>query len=92
MPIYEYECPKCGRFELTQRITDAPRQRCGKCGTRIQRLISATSFTLKGSGWYATDYGSGGSTSGTKSPSGGSPKAGKGGGPTSKGSATPAAA
>ena len=56
MPIYEYRCTKCGDFEQTQRISDPPLARCPKCRRKVQRLISATSFQLKGSGWYVTDY------------------------------------
>jgi putative FmdB family regulatory protein len=57
MPIYEYACPKCGEFETTQRITDPPLKKCPTCKSKVQKLISSTSFQLKGSGWYATDYG-----------------------------------
>jgi len=57
MPIYEYRCAKCGEFEFMQRITDAPLARCPTCRNRVTKLISNTSFQLKGSGWYATDYG-----------------------------------
>jgi putative FmdB family regulatory protein len=56
MPIYEYRCEKCGEFEHTQRITDPALQRCPKCKRKVRRLISNTSFQLKGSGWYVTDY------------------------------------
>jgi putative FmdB family regulatory protein len=56
MPIYEYQCPKCGVFEETQRITDKPLKKCPTCKGKVERIISATSFVLKGSGWYATDY------------------------------------
>jgi putative FmdB family regulatory protein len=56
MPIYEYRCEKCGDFEHTQRITDIPLQRCPTCKRKVRRLISNTSFQLKGSGWYVTDY------------------------------------
>lgn len=58
MPIYEYDCPKCGDFEVTQRITDDPLKRCPTCRGKVKKLISNTSFQLKGSGWYQTDYGS----------------------------------
>ncbi|MGH7819960.1 MAG: FmdB family zinc ribbon protein [Candidatus Binatia bacterium] len=58
MPIYEYECPKCGTFEISQKITDAPLRRCPTCKAKISKLISQTSFQLKGSGWYVTDYAS----------------------------------
>jgi putative FmdB family regulatory protein len=56
MPIYEYQCGKCGTFEATQRITDKPLAKCPTCRAKVKRLISNTSFQLKGSGWYITDY------------------------------------
>jgi putative FmdB family regulatory protein len=56
MPIYEYRCEKCGVFEETQRITDPPLDRCPTCRRKVRRLISNTSFQLKGGGWYVTDY------------------------------------
>jgi len=56
MPIYEYRCRNCGEFELTQRITEAPLTRCPTCRGKVTKLISNTSFHLKGSGWYVTDY------------------------------------
>lgn len=58
MPTYEYECTKCGhRFELIQRITERPRQRCPKCRGKVIRLIlGGGGIILKGSGFYATDY------------------------------------
>jgi putative FmdB family regulatory protein len=59
MPIYEYECLSCGkRTEVLQRMNDAPLAACPTCGGEVKKLISAPSFQLKGSGWYATDYGS----------------------------------
>lgn len=60
MPIYEYECQACGRqMEAQQRITESPLVDCPACKQpRLQRLISATSFTLKGGGWYKDGYGS----------------------------------
>ena len=61
MPIYEYQCPKCGTFETTQRITEPALKRCPTCKSKVERIISATSFVLKGSGWYATDYARSGS-------------------------------
>jgi putative FmdB family regulatory protein len=57
MPIYEYQCKKCGEFEVTQRITEAPLKQCPTCRGRVTKLISSTSFQLKGAGWYVTDYG-----------------------------------
>ncbi|HXJ35346.1 MAG TPA: zinc ribbon domain-containing protein [Candidatus Eisenbacteria bacterium] len=56
MPIYEYECGKCGVFEHSQRITDAALTKCPTCRRKVRRIISNTSFQLKGSGWYVTDY------------------------------------
>lgn len=56
MPIYEYSCPKCGSFEVTQRISDKPLRRCPTCRSKVRKLISATAFLLKGGGWYADGY------------------------------------
>jgi putative FmdB family regulatory protein len=64
MPIYEYECGKCGVFEHSQRISDAALAKCPTCRRKVRRLISNTSFQLKGSGWYVTDYGRGGNKGG----------------------------
>src|SRR3954463_14839255 len=59
MPIYEYQCLSCGkRTEVLQKMADAPLAACPSCGAEVKKLISAPSFQLKGSGWYATDYGS----------------------------------
>ncbi len=56
MPIYEYRCSKCGEFEAMQSISDKPLRQCPTCRGRVTKLISSTSFQLKGSGWYVTDY------------------------------------
>ena len=56
MPIYEYQCDHCGVFEVNQRITEDALKKCPTCKGKVRRLISNTSFMLKGSGWYATDY------------------------------------
>jgi putative FmdB family regulatory protein len=56
MPIYEYQCQKCGTFETTQKITDKPLAKCPTCKGKVRKLISNTSFQLKGTGWYITDY------------------------------------
>jgi putative FmdB family regulatory protein len=61
MPIYEYRCEHCGDFEEMQRITDPPLTKCPRCRRKVRRLISSTSFQLKGSGWYVTDYARAGS-------------------------------
>jgi putative FmdB family regulatory protein len=57
MPIYEYECRRCGhRFELIQKFSDAPRKRCPECKGAVDRLISPPAIRFKGTGWYVTDY------------------------------------
>ena len=58
MPIYEYGCGKCGgTFEEFQSLNAPPVTRCSLCGSKkVRRLVSNTSFILKGSGWYVTDY------------------------------------
>lgn len=57
MPIYEYQCDKCGmRVELLQKISDSPLESCEKCAGKMRKLISSTTFHLKGGGWYVTDY------------------------------------
>jgi putative FmdB family regulatory protein len=58
MPTYEYECTHCGHnFELFQKITDKPLEKCPKCNKEVKRLIGAGSgIIFKGSGFYATDY------------------------------------
>ncbi len=71
MPIYEYRCEQCGDFEQSQRISDPPLSRCPKCRRKVRRLISNTSFQLKGSGWYITDYGRSGSKNGGAKDAGG---------------------
>ena len=85
MPIYEYLCEKCSHeFEREQRITDNPVKTCPKCRSRrVKKLISQTSFVLKGGGWYSDLYSSTkkddkkGSDSGEASGSGDSSKSGK---------------
>jgi putative FmdB family regulatory protein len=56
MPIYEYKCNKCGVVEVMQRITEAPLKKCPNCKSKVERMVSRSSFVLKGTGWYATDY------------------------------------
>ncbi|UCH84467.1 MAG: zinc ribbon domain-containing protein [Candidatus Latescibacterota bacterium] len=58
MPTYEYECTKCGNlFELEQRITERPRERCPECRGKVIRIISGGGgIILKGTGFYQTDY------------------------------------
>ena len=57
MPIYEYVCDKCGHhLEVMQKMNDKPLSKCPQCRGRLEKIFSQTSFQLKGSGWYATDY------------------------------------
>jgi putative FmdB family regulatory protein len=57
MPLYEYKCHSCGKtIEVLQRFSDEPLKTHEGCGGDVERLISASAFHLKGSGWYATDY------------------------------------
>jgi putative FmdB family regulatory protein len=66
MPIYEYQCQKCGTFEVTQRITEKSLSKCPTCKNKVKKLISNTSFQLKGTGWYVTDYARKGQNGDTK--------------------------
>jgi putative FmdB family regulatory protein len=56
VPIYEYECRKCGVFDYEQSIADRPLARCPACRSKVTKLISASAFHLKGGGWYADGY------------------------------------
>jgi putative FmdB family regulatory protein len=96
VPVYEYRCISCGKiFEYMQRITEPPLTACEECAGELERLISATSFHLKGSGWYKDLYssskkdsgapasGEGGAAKETAAPektAGGEAKAGSGSG------------
>jgi putative FmdB family regulatory protein len=68
MPLYEYECKKCGhRFEKILKFSDKPIKKCPDCGGAVEQLISAATVQFKGAGWYVTDYAKKGSTSSSKS-------------------------
>lgn len=57
MPVYEYECPQCNKvLEVQQKMTDEPLATCPECGGGVKKLISMSSFQLKGGGWYADGY------------------------------------
>ncbi len=78
MPIYEYDCPKCGRIEIIQKISAKALKECPTCAekgrkSKIERAVSAAAFHLKGSGWYKTDYASSSGSAG-KGKSGASEK------------------
>ncbi len=68
MPIYEYECSKCGEIkELFQKFSDKPLVKCSRCRGELHKLISHSSFHLKGNGWYVTDYANKSRSNGTPS-------------------------
>ena len=82
MPIYEYQCRKCGKVtEALQRMSDRPLRKCPHCTGRLEKIVSRSAFVLKGGGWYAEGYNksgkkskrTGGSSSGSSS-TGGSKK------------------
>ena len=57
MPLYEYQCDACNfRFEVIQRFSDPPVERCQSCGGTVHKLLSPPAIQFKGSGWYITDY------------------------------------
>ena len=57
MPLYEYQCQKCGhRFERIQKFSDPLVKKCPECGGKVEQMISAPAVQFKGSGWYVTDY------------------------------------
>ena len=56
MPLFEYKCPRCGRFEILQKYTDPSLMACPTCGKEVHRLLSAPAIQFKGTGWYITDY------------------------------------
>lgn len=90
MPLYEYQCEKCGRFELVKKFSDAPVETCPTCGGPVEKLLSSPAIQFKGTGWYVTDYAKSGAKPGSSSSSakpeskseaskdsGGTPSAGK---------------
>jgi putative FmdB family regulatory protein len=56
VPLYEYQCPQCGRFEVIQKFSDPALTVCPTCGAEVQKLLSAPAIQFKGTGWYITDY------------------------------------
>jgi len=87
MPIYEYKCKKCGKeFEMFQGVADPAAKSCKFCKGSVQKMMSLSTFHLKGSGWYATDY------SGKKAPAGDKKKEESKGSTATETSPAPAAA
>ena len=57
MPLYEYKCLKCEKIhEVMQKFSDPLLETCPDCGEKVEKLLSLSSFSLKGTGWYTTDY------------------------------------
>ena len=57
MPVYEYECKECNKiFEVQQKMADKPLTNCPECNEPVKKLVSMSSFQLKGGGWYETDF------------------------------------
>ena len=55
MPIHEYDCPRCGRFDVLQKMSAPPLETHEACGSKVTKLMSAGSFAFKGSGFHQTD-------------------------------------
>ena len=81
LPLYEYQCPKCGRFELIRKFSDETVTKCPTCGSDVQKLLYAPAIQFKGTGWYITDYA-------RKSDGKGKGESGKGEGAKSEGSSS----
>jgi putative FmdB family regulatory protein len=79
LPLYEYQCPRDGIFELVRKFSDPPLKACPTCGGPIEKLASAPAIQFKGTGWYITDYARKGDGAGKK-------EGGKDSGSTDKGS------
>ena len=92
MPLYEYQCARCGRFEVIRKFSDEPLVTCPTCGGEIQKLLSAPAIQFKGTGWYITDYArksTGGEAAGKGSGEGSSASGAKDAGSSSKDGASP---
>jgi len=91
MPIYEYECQACGhRFEEWQKMADEPIKVCPKCtAPKVEKLISHTSFQLKGGGWYSDLYSSSKPSSGSSESSSSGSSSGSSTGGTSSTPSSP---
>ena len=91
MPIYEYECQACGhRFEEWQKMADEPIKVCPKCAApKVEKLISHTSFQLKGGGWYSDLYSSSKPSSGSSESSSSGSSSGSSTGGTSSTPSSP---
>jgi putative FmdB family regulatory protein len=80
VPLYEYQCPNDGTFEIIQKFSDPPLTACPTCGAEVAKLLSAPAIQFKGTGWYITDYArKGGTGSGETKKAGGAAEGGAGG-------------
>jgi putative FmdB family regulatory protein len=71
VPLYEYECQKCGKhFEKIEKLQGPYLKKCPNCGGRVERLMSPPAIQFKGSGWYVTDYARSSNRGGEKSDGG----------------------
>ena len=71
MPIYEYECTSCRKvLEVFQRLTENSLTTCPNCSGPVKKLVSMSSFQLKGGGWYADGYSSASGNSSSASATG----------------------
>jgi putative FmdB family regulatory protein len=69
MPIYEFKCETCSHIdEVLMKINDPAPEKCSECGAKVHKIMSQTSFSLKGTGWYVTDYKNQGQSKETKEP------------------------
>lgn len=81
MPVYEYECSECDNvFEVQQKMSEDPVKSCPECGGDVRKLMSMSSFQLKGGGWYADGYSSASANTAGKSASSAAPACPSGGG------------
>jgi len=94
MPLHEYECDNGHRFEVIQKFSDPPIEKCPTCGQPVRKLIASPAIQFKGSGWYVTDYarkGSGGSKPGSTEGSPSESKKSETSAPAAGDASTPAA-
>ena len=79
MPLYEYRCKSCGHtFEVIQKFSDRALRKCSECSGPLEKLVSRSSFQLKGGGWYINDYSSKSGSKPASKPSESKPKASSG--------------